>query len=252
MGHSQTRTYTQNSDVFSAVPPLLHRGRSLSLRRTAPVDAPLLFEHMYSNASFMHLFRLNDRVEDESQLRDRLARRLTVPPQQSGYLELLAIHKRHGPIGVGVLADYSCLHRRAELLVGLFDETFRQVSYGLEAGFLLADLAFNQYHLHRLYAYSYGHNSNAQHVLSGIGFAPEGVMQEHVFDRDTEAFVDLHVFGLTVRNYRLNQRIARISKRLVGRDITQPLALSPQQQPDKPKPPAFVPSGSIAIGRVQP
>ncbi|MEO1131805.1 MAG: GNAT family protein [Cyanobacteria bacterium J06639_1] len=242
---------SNSKTVKTILPPLLHRGRSLSIRRTAPIDAALLFERMYHNPHFMHLFRLNDGADTEAQLRDRLAHRLTVSPQKSGYLELLAIHARHGPIGVGVLTDYSSFHGRAELLVGLFEEAHRHFSYGLEMGLLLGDLAFNQYGLHRLYAYSYGHNIYAQTILARMGFAAEGVMQEHVYDRDAKQFVDLHVFGLTEPHFRENARIARFSKRLVGRDITQPLSppVRAEGVSETSPRPAYVASGAIAIGR---
>ena len=116
--------------------PLLHQGRSLSLRRTAPQDAAFLYHHMYQNASFMQLFRLNDTYVSEAQLSYRLAQRLKIEPSQSGNLEVILIPKSRGAIGLGVLADYSSLHRRAELLVGIFDTSLRAASYGVEASLL--------------------------------------------------------------------------------------------------------------------
>jgi RimJ/RimL family protein N-acetyltransferase len=237
---------------MSALPPLLHRGRSLSLRRTAPADAPLLFDKMYRSAAFMHLFRLNDPVDSEAQLRERLAQRLKSTPTQSGYLELLMQHQQHGSLGVVCLADYSALHRRAEFLIGIFDQQHRRASYALEACLLIGDLAFNYYNLHRVYAYSYEYNHYAQNLMCTGGFHQEGSMKSHVFDRDTQQYVDLNIYGLNVNQFRQNPLLARLSRRLVGRDITQPpppaetpLETTPAQQP------TYLKSGSNLINRTK-
>ena len=64
-------------------------------------------------------------------------------------------HKKHGPIGVALLSDYTPVHKRAEYLIGLFDENRRSLGYGAEATLLILDLAFNYYKLHRIYTYVY-------------------------------------------------------------------------------------------------
>ena len=229
------------------LPPILHRGRSLSIRRTAPQDAPFLYQQMYQDADFMHLFRLNDTYASEVQLRYRLAKRLTVDPTKSGNLEVLLIHKKHGPIGVGVLADHSALHRRAELLVGIFDTSLRSISYGVEACLLLGDLAFNQYNIHRLYAYSYAHNHQSQKALESGGFQYEGVLKEHVFDQRTQTFVDLKIFAITEPTLRHSQKLVRLSQRLVGRDITQVTASANRDSPQPPRSLPYINSGQIKL-----
>ncbi len=140
---------------------ILHQGRSLSLRRTMPEDAAFLYQQMYSNAEFMHLFRLNDAVQSEAELKERLLKRWQVSPAKSGYLELLILHQQHGPIGIVAAADYAPLHRRAEFLIGLFNSNYYHASYGIEASLMLGDLVFNRYNLHRFYAYSYAYNYHA-------------------------------------------------------------------------------------------
>jgi ribosomal-protein-alanine N-acetyltransferase len=224
-------------------PAILHRGRSLALRRTGADDAPLLYHQMYARPDFMRLFRLNDEVADEAALRRRLDQRARVAPARSGYLELLIEHQRHGAIGIVVAADHAPLHRRAEFLIGLFRESSHHTGAAIEASLLLGDLCFNQYDLHRLYAYSYNYNEAAHRVLLSGGFRHEGVMREHVFDVATQGFVDLHVFGLTVDHFRASGRIGRLSRRLVGRDITQPPPPRPAARSSAMSP-SFRPSGS--------
>jgi len=78
--------------------------------------------------------------------------------------------------------------------------------------------------------------------LTSLGFLLEGVLVEHVFDRSTERFVDLHCYGMTVQQFRQAQRLSPLSKRLVGRDITQS---TPIPQPQPAPPPRFIKSGTF-------
>ncbi|PZU95064.1 MAG: GNAT family N-acetyltransferase [Pseudanabaena sp.] len=231
-----------------SLPPVLHQGRTISLRRTAPVDAELLYERMYKNAEFMHLFRLNTFYDSLSRLRESLAQKLETPPEQTGYLEMLIIHKIYGPIGLTYLADFSPVHRRAEFAVGLFDPNHRQASYALESGLLVGDLSFNRYNIQRLYTYVYGYNDFSQKTTIAAGFALEGIARKHIFDESSKDFVDLYHFGMILEDFRNNQRLARFSQRLVGRDITQPLRDS-IPEPIRPPidHPEFIQSGQIRI-----
>ncbi|MFM6320644.1 MAG: GNAT family N-acetyltransferase [Microcystis panniformis] len=215
-------------------PLILHQGRSLTLRRTIPDDAPFLFEKMYSCYEFMRLFRLNDCADTIEQIRDKLIVRSRSTPAERGYLECLIIHKQHGVIGIIAAAEYTPLHQKAELLIGIFDEQYRSGSYGVEACLLMMDLIFNAYHLHRLYAYSYGYNHPAHAALIAGGFELEGIMKEHLYDPVAQLYVDMHIYGMIEAQMRQNTRLARLSKRLVGRDITKPL-LAPLPLPDQAK-----------------
>ena len=223
--------------------PTLHQGRSLSLRRTVPDDAALLFRRAYQNLEFMQLFRLNDRPGDMHEVRSRLEALHQQPPDSLGYLELMIVHHQHGPVGLVVLSDYAALHRRAEFLIGLFDTAHRHASYGLEASLMTLDLAFNAYAMNRVYAYTYAYNQPAQKGLTSLGFLLEGVLAQHVFDRSTEKFVDLHCYGMTAEQFRQTDRLVSLAQRLLGRDITQPAL--PLPLPKSVPPPQFIKSGSV-------
>ncbi len=233
---------------------ILHQGRSLTLIRTTPDDAPFLFEKMYSRYEIMRLIRLNDKVETVEQVRERLIVRSRATPAETGYLECLMVHKTHGAIGIIGAADYNPLHQRAELVIGIFDEKYRSISYGVEACLLIGDLIFNAYHLHRVCAYSYGYNHLSQAALSAGGFELEGIMKEHLYDPVSQQYVDMHIYAINETQLRQNPLIARLSKRFLGRDITQPL-MAPLPPPDESripatlypsqKPPAFVKSGML-------
>ncbi|CBN54910.1 MULTISPECIES: GNAT family N-acetyltransferase [Kamptonema] len=233
---------------------ILHQGNSITLIRTNPDDAEFLFEKMYSNYEFMRLFRLNDKAETVEQVRERLIVRSRATPAESGYLECLMVHKTHGAIGIIGAADYSSFHQRAESVTGIFDKQYRSISYGVEGLLLMGDLIFNAYHLHRFYAYCYGYNRPAQAAMSAGGFELEGIMKEHLYDPVSKQYVDMNIYAINEDQLRQNPLIARLSKRFLGRDITQPL-MAPLPPPDESripatlypaqKPPAFVKSGVL-------
>ncbi len=206
--------------MSSAQPSPLHQGKNITLRRTVPRDAAFLFEKAYQNKDFMHLFRINDTPQSVNKVRRRLERQWQSTPEKSGYLEMLIIHKKHGAIGLAVLANYSPVHRRAEYLIGLFDKQHRQASYGIETTLLVMDLAFNHYNLHKLDAYTYAYNQAGQKNLLGGGFVEEGLRREHLYSKAEGRFLDIRAFGLILNDFRSNQLLSRLSRRLVGYDIT--------------------------------
>jgi RimJ/RimL family protein N-acetyltransferase len=197
-----------------------NQGRSLFLRQTQPDDAPILLR-AYEDESFIRLYRSNNAKQTEEQLRETLEKRAKIPPTKIGYLEFMIIHKKYGEIGVAALGDYSVLHRRAEYLVGLFEENRRYAGYGIETTMLTLDLAFNVYKLHKIYSYVYEYNDFSQKNMMSFGFKHEGTLEKHHFLLREQRFVDLHLNGMTEERFRQNERVARLSQRLVGRDITK-------------------------------
>ena len=200
---------------------LTNEGRSLRLRQTVSDDAPVLLR-AYEDESFITLYRSNNAKQTEEQLRQVLEKRQQHLPTQFGYLEFMLEHKEHGAIGVAALGDYSPLHQRAEYLVGLFDEQQRYVGHGIEATLLILDLAFNTYRLNKVYSYVYGYNDFSQRNMLNFGFKHEGTLVEHHFSISKDKFIDLNINGMTLRQFRTNEKLKKLSLRLVGRDITQP------------------------------
>ncbi len=227
---------------------ILSQGRSLSLRRTIPNDAQLLFDKAFSRPDFMRLYNLNYQPANATEVQRNLVQRQRIPPGQEHYLELMILHRQRGPIGICTLADYSAFHRRAEYLIGLFDAENRSVGHGLEASLLMLDLAFNRYQLHKLYAVTYSYNTNAQSGLTSLGFRLEGIRKEHIFDPFNQSFLDLHDYGLTVNEFRANARLLPLSRRLLGREINQPAESAAAKAPSQ----RFTQSGSILLGASPP
>lgn len=222
---------------------ILNRGKTVTLRRTVPNDAAWLFHQAYSNREFMRLFRLNDNRQTEADVHRFLVQQQQTPPDQETYLEMAIVHNRLGFIGIAAAADYRKLHQRTELLMGIFDPAHRSLGIGTEVGLLLLDLMFNRFKLNKVTLDVYEYNQSVQKILETLfEKPPEGIRKDHIYDPETEQFIDLYEYGLTDAEFRVNRLISRMSRRLIGRDIAQPTDWETMRQ--RP----FIPSGSILIG----
>jgi len=197
-----------------------NQGRSIFLRQSTTEDAKILFR-AYSDKTFIRFYRSNNPIQSEEQLRKILSERAKHSPLEIGYLEFMIVHHKYGAIGSAILGDYSKLHRRAEVLIGLFEKNHRG-RYTIEAMLLLFDLAFNVYDLNKVYNYIYEYNDFAMKTAIKLGFIHEGTLKNHHYLVYEKRFVSLYVNGLTVDDFRQNEKIRRLSMRLLGRDITQP------------------------------
>ncbi len=198
-----------------------NQGRSIFIRQSTPEDTQILFR-AYTDDAFIRLYRSNNPLQSEEQLRQLLAERLKHSPEDRGYLELMIVHRRYGAIGVAMLGDFSSTHRRAEYLIGLFDQEHRGGRYALEASLLVLDLAFNAYNLNKLYTYVYEYNDFAEKSTLHLGFTQEGTLKNHHYLVHEKRFVSLYINGLVIDDFRHNDKIRRLSLKLLGRDITQP------------------------------
>jgi RimJ/RimL family protein N-acetyltransferase len=200
---------------------LYNEGNSLFLRQTVPDDAPVLLQP-YHDDDFMRLYRSNDTPLNEEQLFDLLVERAKYSPREVGYVEFMIEHKRYGPIGITALGSYSSLHQRAEFQIGLFEKKRRSLGHGTEATLLTLDLAFNAYHLHKVFSYVYDYNKFSHTNMIKFGFKHEGILEDHHYIEREKRFVNLYVNGITETHFRQCETIRRYSKRLLGRDVTQP------------------------------
>ena len=123
------------------------------------------------------------------------------------------------PIGLASLVDIQIEHRRAELLVGIPDPSERQRATGV-AMMLIMDLAFNQIGLHKLTSLVLSNNPHSQRSTVAIGFTQEGLRRQHLCDPQTRQWLDCYENGILADDFYNNPVVARVSKRLLGRDIT--------------------------------
>ena len=123
------------------------------------------------------------------------------------------------PIGLASLIDIQIAHRRAELLVG-FPDVGGRYKVSAIVMLLIFDFAFNQIGLHKLVSTVLANNQHSQRSTVAIGFSLEGVRRQHLRHPKTREWLDCYENGLVADSFRANPVIARLSKRLLDRDIT--------------------------------
>ena len=198
------------------------QGQSIQLSRSS-VDYIDFIYQCYKNDKFMDLYRLaQNRAISKADLKKRLLKEQSELPQNVKRIEWVILKKQNEnliPVGLASLADYQVNHSRAELLIGIVDPESRNFGVSLEASLLVMDFAFNQINLHKVCSYVYGYNDNAQKNTLHLGFTQEGLLIEHI--NSPKGFIDLYQNGLVKRNFHQNKVLAKLSLRLLGRDITQ-------------------------------
>jgi len=87
-------------------------------------------------------------------------------------------------------------HGSAEVRIIIGDQKYRGRHLGKEVISLLAEFAFNQLNLHKLYAYVLADNARALHSFEQAGFSREGILKKERYVAG--AYVDVVRLG-TVR-----------------------------------------------------
>ena len=123
-------------------------------------------------------------------------------------------------IGLASLVDIQIAHRRAELLIGIPNKEDRKQTSAVITTLLIFDFAFNRIGLHKLTSIVIANNHHSQRSTESIGFIPEGLRRQHLRDPKSRLWLDCYENGLVENNFRQNGVIARLSQRLLGRNIT--------------------------------
>lgn len=201
-------------------------GEKLTLRRYSEADAEYLHQ-CYKNNTFMtqynHYIPRHQRIEDLAiKLRETNAKH----PCQLKSVDWIIIKKATGqPIGIANLVEIQFHHRRAEFLIGFANPENHNKSYGLEATLLVLDYAFNRVGLNKLITVVYSDNAFAQKNSLALGFVQESYLREQIMEPSGNKFLDLYGNGMTLNDFRNNKRILKLSRRLLGFDITRPQCL---------------------------
>lgn len=201
-------------------------GEKLTLRRYSEYDAEYLHQ-CYKNNTFMtqynHYIPRHQRIEDLAiKLRETNAKH----PCQLKSVDWIIFKKATDqPVGIANLVEIQFHHRRAEFLIGFENPEHHNKSYGLEATLLVLDYAFNRVGLNKLTTIVYSDNILAQKNSLALGFVQESYLREQIMEPNGEKFLNLYGNGMTLNDFRNNRRIPKLSRRLLGRDITCPLSL---------------------------
>ena len=174
---------------YSSASIALH-GPTLTLRPPAAADAPALLE-LASDPDVTRWFSWGPytSVEQPRAYIDQAAERR----ERGEQLDLLVVHREHGPAGITGLSEFSA--RDLRCVVGTwFGRRFWGTGANRESKAMVARLAFGVLGMHRLGAYSNTANTVSTKALAGVGFRQEGVLRE--FHRHGDRHHDVNVFGL--------------------------------------------------------
>jgi len=174
---------------YSSASIALH-GPTLTLRPPAVADAPALLElasdpdvtRWFSWGPYTGVEQPRAYIEQAADRRER-----------GKQLDLLVVHREHGPAGITGLSEFSARDRRC--VVGTwFGRRFWGTGANRESKALVARLAFGVLGMHRLGAYSNTANTVSTKALLGVGFRHEGVLRD--WHRHGARHHDVNVFGL--------------------------------------------------------
>lgn len=196
-------------------------GNKLYLRRYNKEDANYL-RQCYQNTQFMvqynHYIPRHQRVEE---LALKLDEAYSMHPCQLKSIDWVIMKKGVSqPIGIANLVGIEFVHRRAEFLIGLPNTNDHATGLGLEATLLVLDFAFNKANLNKLTSIVYEDNTSSQKNTLALGFIQESMLRDHIFDPTSGKFISLFGNGMTANDFRSNPRIAKLSKRILSRNIT--------------------------------
>ena len=165
-------------------------GPTLSLRPPIPEDAPALLD-LAGDPDVTRWFSWGPYTALEQPL--RYIERLAEQRERGEQLDLLVVHREHGPAGITGLSEFSA--RDLRCVVGTwFGRRFWGTGANRESKAIVAHLAFAVLGMARLGAYSNTENVRSTNALLGLGFRHEGVLRE--WHRHGERAYDVNVFGL--------------------------------------------------------
>jgi [ribosomal protein S5]-alanine N-acetyltransferase len=174
---------------YSSASIALH-GPTLTLRPPVAADAPALLElasdpevtRWFSWGPYTSLDQPLDYIERASGRRER-----------GKQLDLLVVHREHGPAGITGLSEFSA--RDLRCVVGTwFGRRFWGTGANRESKALVAHLAFAVLGMHRVGSYSNPENVRSTRALLALGFRHEGVLRD--WHRHEGRHHDVNVFGL--------------------------------------------------------
>jgi [ribosomal protein S5]-alanine N-acetyltransferase len=179
---------------YSSASIALH-GPTLTLRPPVAEDAPALLE-LASDPEVTRWFSWGPYTsidQPRAYIDEAAARR-----ERGEQLDLLVVHREHGPAGITGLSEFSARDRRC--MVGTwFGRRFWRTGANRESKAIVARLAFAVLGVHRLGAYSNTANAVSTKALLAVGFRHEGVLRD--FHRHGDRHHDVNVFGLLRREW---------------------------------------------------
>jgi RimJ/RimL family protein N-acetyltransferase len=165
-------------------------GPTLTLRLPERVDAPALLE-LAGDPEVTRWFSWGPYTALDQPL--GYIERLAGQRERGEQIDLLVVHREHGPAGITGLNEFS--PRDLRCMVGTwFGRRFWGTGANRESKALVAHLAFAVLGMHRLGSYSNPDNVRSTKALLAVGFRHEGVLRH--WHRHSDDYYDVNVFGM--------------------------------------------------------
>jgi len=199
-------------------------GQRVILRKVSLEDSQYISE-CYNQVEFRRLFRLSYTQPISVDTFEKAFNRKNVPLNILRKVEWVICRKQDKnsgslPVGLVSLVDINQVHKTAEFQIGIASPNDRLLGVATEASFLAMEFAFKVLSLFKLHSFVYGFNHYSQKSTVSLGFTQEGILREQYWDPYDQKHIDLFVNGLLAREFWKHKRIAKLSSRLLGRDIT--------------------------------
>lgn len=200
-------------------------GRHLRLRPFSGEQAAFI-QSAFNNRAFTRRMGRTWTVPGSlAALETQLEQHRAAPLNSRSALEWVVEDRRNGqPIGIAVLTDISWANSKGEFSLGFVEPSMALSSLSLEAALLTLDLAFNQVCLKKLVSYVYHDNPRAQENTLSLGFSQEGFVREQMFDESEQRWLSLFLNAMLEADFRANPRLGKLSRKLLGRSITDDIA----------------------------
>ncbi len=196
-------------------------GKQVALLRSDHLDAPFLHA-TYQNREFMYLYNRFMPLLPLETLQQNLAKEQALHPTQVKAINwIIRNQTTQKPIGIANLVEIQLTHRRAEFLIGIPDNADRHSGSGIEATLLVMDFVFNQIQFNKLTTFVYSDNIASIKNNIALGFRRESYLVQHLRDTNLKHYIDLCGNAMTADEFRQNTRLAKLSLRLLKRDITK-------------------------------
>lgn len=166
------------------------RARSCLLTPVRGADAQFLRE-LWANQTFMHDFhRLAPPLPtSDADFVAKLEQEFRESGSVSGALNWIVRTADGQPTGLLTLTGLSRAHRRGEVILGVLPDA--PFGTATAAMLMLFELYFNTLRFNKLYSFVFADNSHSLKGTLHLGFRIEGELRQHVFDAESNRYVDL-------------------------------------------------------------
>lgn len=220
--------------------PAIRQGlATISEQLAAPIDGQRItllpfsgaqarfIQHAFTNRSFTRrMGRTWAAPGTLAGLVDQLERHQAAPLSSRTALEWVVVDRRsQQPVGIAVLTDLLWANSRGEFALGFIEPAASLSALALEAALLTLEAAFNHARLKKMLSFVYHDNPRAQENTLSLGFRQEGFVQDQMYDETEQQWLSLFMNAMLENDFRNNARLGKLSRKLLGRDITRdPLA----------------------------